>query len=104
MGYWQHRKKHDEAWEYLIEELKPDLAFLQETVPSEALEESKQVLWRPIKKRGWGTGIYFPSGRLVEISQVTEFSEWLMNQYFKFYLATTTIPCHLALPTINAHR
>jgi hypothetical protein len=66
MGYWQYRNEHDEAWEYLIQEIKPDIALLQEAVPPDDLEESGKVLWKPIKRRGWGSGIYCSSHELEE--------------------------------------
>lgn len=68
MGYWQNKSVHEEAWAYLIEELKPDLALLQETMPSNYLEEYGGVLWQPIQHpSGWGSGIYCPKGELEEI-------------------------------------
>ncbi len=33
LGYWQHSKYHDEAWNYLCNDLRPDLALLQEVRP-----------------------------------------------------------------------
>ena len=64
MGYPFHRAKHSEAWEYLLNEFDPDVALLQETVPSDELEESGHVLWRVIKGSAFGTGIYSKSGGL----------------------------------------
>jgi len=59
LGYWQHAKFHDEAWEYLCNELGPDLALLQEVKPPEWVSPDA-LLFEEIT-RGWGTAIYAPS-------------------------------------------
>ena len=33
LGYWQHSSLHDEAWDYLCNDIKPDMAVLQEVKP-----------------------------------------------------------------------
>jgi exonuclease III len=59
LGYWQHSSYHDEAWAYLCNQLKPDLAFLQEVKPPSWVP-CKSFLFEEIT-RGWGTAIYAPS-------------------------------------------
>ena len=64
MGHPFHRNKHQEAWDYLINDLDPDIALLQETVPSDELEESGRVLWQVSKGTSFGSAIYLKSGEL----------------------------------------
>ena len=50
------RKTHAEAWKYLREEIRPDLAFLQEVNPPE-LAAGEDLVFQPVH-RNWGTAIY----------------------------------------------
>ena len=59
LGYWQHAKYHDEAWGYLCNELRPDLALLQEVKPPSWVSQDA-LLFEEIT-RGWGTAIYAPA-------------------------------------------
>jgi len=59
LGYWLHASQHDKAWDYLLNDLKPDLALLQEVKPPEWLPSHK-IVFEKIA-RGWGTAIYAPS-------------------------------------------
>ena len=56
MGYWLHRSQHDEAWAYLREALRPDLALLQETSRAKTLDLEAMVFHEI--HPGWGTAIY----------------------------------------------
>lgn len=56
LGYWQFRRRHAEAWEYLRNEIKPDIALLQETCPRE-MGDDEILLFEPVHG-GWGTAIY----------------------------------------------
>ena len=67
MGYPFHRSKHKEAWDYLINDLDPDIALLQEVVPSDELEESGRVLWKVEKGNSFGSAIYLKSGVLKSV-------------------------------------
>lgn len=58
MGYWQHSSYHDEAWDYLCNHLKPDLALLQEVKPPSWVASNTLFLQEITK--GWGTAIYSP--------------------------------------------
>jgi exonuclease III len=102
MGFWQHKKKHDEAWEYLIYELKPDFALLQEIVPSDKLEESGKVLWRPIKRRGWGTGIYCPDLKLEEITiNSIQYRGWVKAAKYQTTAGDDLVIASIHVPTIK---
>jgi len=56
LGYWQHQSRHDEAWAYLRDEIKPDLALLQEASPPQRREQ-EHLLFKPIHQ-SWGTALY----------------------------------------------
>ncbi|HHT9145643.1 MAG: hypothetical protein Q7J76_10005 [Candidatus Brocadiaceae bacterium] len=59
LGYWQHSSLHDEAWDYLFNDIKPDTAFLQEVkLPSWI---PHHALLFEIITHGWGTAIFDPS-------------------------------------------
>ena len=59
LGYWQHSSHHNEAWAYLCNDIKPDLAFLQEVRPPSWVPRHT-LLFEQVT-RGWGTAIYAPS-------------------------------------------
>ena len=59
LGYWQHSSLHDEAWNYLCNDIKPDIAFLQEVRPPSWIPH-RALLFEEIT-RGWGTAIFAPS-------------------------------------------
>jgi hypothetical protein len=56
LGFWLYRSKHLEAWAYLREQIRPDIALLQEVRPPPPIKNEyysfKQV------RCGWGTTIY----------------------------------------------
>ncbi len=59
LGYCQHSFHHHEAWAYLCNDIKPDLAFLQEVRPPSWVPRHT-LIFEEIT-RGWGTAIYAPS-------------------------------------------
>lgn len=64
LGYWQHAWKHTEAWDYLCNTIKPDIALLQEVKPPSGLN-GKNIIFEEVYK-GWGTAIYSPSFSLMK--------------------------------------
>lgn len=62
LGYWLHSLQHSVAWNYLYNDIKPDLAFLQEVKPP-AWVSRHTLIFEEIKG-GWGTAIYSPSLKL----------------------------------------
>jgi endonuclease/exonuclease/phosphatase family metal-dependent hydrolase len=64
LGYWLHSFHHHEAWAYLCNDIKPDLAFLQEVKPPSWVPRHT-LIFEEIK-RGWGTAIYAPSLTLLK--------------------------------------
>lgn len=65
---------HDEAWRYLVEELRPDVALVQEalvTVPAALAGRGRfiaQGAWR--KECRWGSGVYVPALEVTDIDAV----------------------------------
>jgi endonuclease/exonuclease/phosphatase family metal-dependent hydrolase len=66
LGYWQFRKHHADAWAYLRDELKPDIALLQEVCPP-TLEDGESLLFEEVYN-GWGTALY---GKGVSFDRIT---------------------------------
>ena len=66
LGYWQHRSSHDEAWTYLRNEIRPDLALLQE-VSFPRLCENEYILLKLVHG-GWGTALYTRNLPLEELT------------------------------------
>ena len=56
LDYWKHRSLHNEAWIYLRDKIKPDVALLQEVSPPN-LEAQEHFLFK-ITGRRQGTAIY----------------------------------------------
>jgi endonuclease/exonuclease/phosphatase family metal-dependent hydrolase len=59
LGYWQHSSLHNEAWNYLCNDIKPDIAFLQEVRPPSWIPHHT-LLFEKIT-HGWGTALFAPS-------------------------------------------
>jgi endonuclease/exonuclease/phosphatase family metal-dependent hydrolase len=60
------RKTHVEAWKYLREEIRPDVALLQEVSPPE-LPAGEDIVFQPVY-RDWGTAIYARGLRLRKLT------------------------------------
>jgi endonuclease/exonuclease/phosphatase family metal-dependent hydrolase len=100
LGYWQHRSQHDKAWDYLCNNIKPDLALLQEVKPPSQLSRHS-IVFEEISM-GWGTATYAP---LLPLSGVH-----LSRYPGRVALATTILdgdfPLFIAsihAPIINGH-
>lgn len=56
MGYWGHSATHDAAWRWLLDDLRPDIALLQECVVPDWVKSRCNVLFeRALQK--WGTAV-----------------------------------------------
>jgi endonuclease/exonuclease/phosphatase family metal-dependent hydrolase len=55
MNYCMKRSLYIDAWRYLIKEIKPDIALLQECG---RIEQNAPNFFEMIGERGWGTGLY----------------------------------------------
>jgi hypothetical protein len=62
MGYWGHSKAHAVAWQWLLDELRPDIAMLQECVPPGWAEQRGTLRFAPAfpdnKRQRWGTALF----------------------------------------------
>ncbi len=56
LGHWQYGSRHNEAWSYLRNEIRPDLALLQE-VSHPKLIAGEYFVLRPVHGN-WGTAVY----------------------------------------------
>jgi exonuclease III len=60
MAYWSHRKHHDDAWRWVLDDLRPDVLLVQEAVVPEWVHQKLGVHWTRAYETGgqaWGTGI-----------------------------------------------
>lgn len=60
MAYWSHRRTRDEAWRWVLGELRPDVFLCQEAVVPEWVRAEHNVTWErsyPTGSQLWGTGI-----------------------------------------------
>lgn len=77
MGYWKYKSYHDEAWNYLTKEIKPDIALLQETRPPLSFE-SNSFLYNSIGgTRNWGSAIYTRDLPVREIP-IDDYKGWVV--------------------------
>lgn len=68
MNYMSRKDRHEDAWNYLIDELHPDIALVQEARPPTNFSFDSRLLWHQILDRGdWGSGIYSKNYPLREI-------------------------------------
>jgi endonuclease/exonuclease/phosphatase family metal-dependent hydrolase len=66
LGFWQFRNTHAKAWKYLCEEIRPDIALLQEVkIPD--LQADENIVFCAVH-RDWGTAIYARGLPLTELS------------------------------------
>lgn len=75
LGYWQHRQMHEKAWDYLKEQLKPDLALLQEV--KQIKKGNENLLFKKIHQN-WGTAIYARNMPLKEITVESKHNDRLI--------------------------
>jgi len=71
LGFWQHRSLHDAAWTYLIDQIKPDLALLQEVNPPK-LHNEEHLSFREIHQN-WGTALYTRNMPIEELRIAEEY-------------------------------
>lgn len=61
MGFWEHKKAHEEAWHWLLDELRPDIALCQECILPDWARQTRTVIWDrayPERERQpWGTAL-----------------------------------------------
>lgn len=61
MGYWGHASAHEAAWRWLLDELSPDIALLQECVVPSWVQSRATVLFDEAypksRNQRWGTAL-----------------------------------------------
>lgn len=77
MGYWGHAGVHERAWRWLLDELSPDVALLQEcVVPSWVHSQATVLFERAYSRQRWGTAIVTRDLTTVP-ARLEEVEEWL---------------------------
>lgn len=67
MSYWERPTTHEEAWDFLLSELRPDIAFVQEAKVPDGT--GYEVLWtkarhrRTLRESAWGSAILSRVGK-----------------------------------------
>lgn len=78
MAFWTHGKKHEEAWRWPLEELKPDIALCQECIPPDWARLSRTVVWErayPTGEQRWGTALV--TSLPAKPTRLPELDSWL---------------------------
>jgi len=78
MGHWSHREAHEEAWRWLLGELAPDIALLQECVPPPWVQAEREVLFQrayPHGRQPWGTALV-AEGLRTRPAELPEVQQW----------------------------
>lgn len=61
MGYWGHARTHETAWQWLLDELSPDIALLQECIVPSWVQTRANVLFERAypksRNQHWGTAL-----------------------------------------------
>ena len=83
MGYWGHASAHDAAWHWLLDELSPDIALLQECRPPDWVSESgRRVLFDPAypgtPTQPWGTALV-TKGLATSPTRLDDAEAWLSS-------------------------
>jgi endonuclease/exonuclease/phosphatase family metal-dependent hydrolase len=66
------------AWNYVVDELRPDLALLQEFTPRPEDSQRGQIIRAAAPDRSWGSAVYVRDGTAQEIVLPSEHRGWLM--------------------------
>jgi len=78
MDHWKHKRVHDDAWQWIIDTLDPDIALLQECVPPAWAYENRTVLFNrvyPESRQKWGTAIM--TKLTASRTTIPEVDDWL---------------------------
>lgn len=91
------RKRHHAAWRYLLDDLAPDLALLQETAPPpEASQRGHVSHARAYAAHAWGSAVYVKTGGAQELPLPPEHRGWLMA-------AELPLPGAVSLVAVSVH-
>lgn len=80
MGYWGRSRVHDDAWRWLLDDLKPDVALLQECVVPDWVRDRAYVQFAKAypasNRQKWGTAIV-STGAVLEPTTLGSAADWL---------------------------
>ena len=80
MAYWSHRRHHEQAWRWIIDELSPDVLLVQEAVIPEWVQRRWGVHWTRAYETGrqpWGTGLV--TSCAFEPARVPALDDWFRS-------------------------
>jgi hypothetical protein len=80
MAYWSHRKRHEDAWRWVLETLGADILLCQECVPPQWVANEWNVCWSqayPGGRQPWGTGVV--SRLPLERAELNPLAAWFEN-------------------------
>lgn len=91
------RRNHQAAWRYLLDDLAPDVALLQETAqPTEAFQSGQVLHARAYAEHSWGSAVYVKGGSARELPFPSEHRGWLMA-------AEVELPGAVSLVAVSVH-
>jgi len=91
------RRDHASAWRYLLDELSPDIALLQETVPPPIADEAGDfVSARAYEHHPWGSAVFASNGRVRELPLPDEHRGW-------YIAAEVEIPGESPFVAVSVH-
>lgn len=99
VGFWLHRSKHDEAWTYLREQIKPDIALLQEVSPPLPLKD-ENLFFKQIHS-GWGTALYTRGLPASELTIASKYSSRLASANIESSSKQKIMAISIHAPIIN---
>src|SRR5947208_3083392 len=78
------RRRSRAAWNYLLNEINPDIAFLQEVLPIPPLLQDEHLIHECIgETRNWGSAIY-TSNLPIRPLKIDPYTCWVMAGEIKF--------------------
>lgn len=95
MGYWQYRSFHNEAWNYLKDEIKPDIALLQESNPPLSFENNYFLYTAIGGTRNWGSAIYTRDLPVREVP-IDDYKGWVVA-------CDVLLPSNLEIVVVSIH-
>jgi exonuclease III len=98
-GYWQHRSTNDEARNYLRNQIRPDLALLQEVGPTN-LHSDEYFTFKKVHQN-WGTALYTRNMPLEELAIAEEYPGRVSAVSFEIRLNQKAIAVSVHAPIIE---
>ena len=91
------QRRGDTGWSYLLNDLDPAIALLQETTPPPfARERGKVVHHRAYDRHSWGSAVWVREGELTELTLPLEHRGW-------FAAVEVALPDQVPLVAVSVH-